>query len=718
MTDLYTISDDGSGVADELETLRREIRRHNVLYYTNDAPEITDSAYDALFQRLTALESAHPDLVTPDSPTQTVGNTASSGFQKVTHKTPMLSLGNAFSEQDLEGFLKGIRRFLVLPDSAPLTFIGEPKVDGLSCSLLYDNGVLVQAATRGDGVTGEDITENVRTISSVPKTLNPIPNLPKSLEAKSLEIRGEIYMPRARFAALNSERLALGEQPFANARNAAAGSVRQLDSRITATRPLAFFAYALIVYDGIEPTSHNETRSLLQKMGFTLNEPSEVIACDDASARPLMDYYNRMATLRPSLDYDIDGLVYKINDHALQQRLGFVSRAPRWAIAHKFPAEQTTTTITSITIQVGRTGALTPVAELDPVNVGGVMVSRATLHNQDEIERKDVRVGDTVVIQRAGDVIPQVVQVVLDRRPIDSHPFAFPSYCPECGSPAIRPEGEVVRRCTGGLICPAQVLERLVHFVSRDAFDIEGLGEKQVKQFFERGLIKTPADIFHLEEVNKTLETPMDVWEGWGEKSVTNLWNSIADRRTISLDRFLFALGIRRIGITTAKLLASHYESFESFRANMVLAARPIAENLLDTIDTQKAKNDLESIHQIGEAVASELLEFFGNSQNLALVDDLASAVTITDTKATDFTGSAHPLSGKTVVFTGTLSQMGRAEAKAKAESLGAKVASSISAKTDFLIAGEEAGSKLKTAASLGVRVLPEDEWLAMVQSV
>lgn len=667
------------------------IRRHDALYYQKDAPEISDADYDKLRRELEEIEAAHPDLIMLDSPTRTVGAAPSSGFKKVRHSVPMLSLSNAFTEEDVEDFLGRIRRFLNLPDNEIIEIVAEPKIDGLSCSLRYEKGKLVLAATRGDGAEGEDITANVKTIKDVPH------ELPKGAP-DVLEVRGEIYMSRKKFMSWNAEQAAITKKPFANPRNAAAGSVRQLDPSVTAQRPLGFFGYALGEVQGAKFKTQNELRKNLSAWGFP-ETPFRLCQNEDE----MMLFYNKILENRVDIDYEIDGVVYKINKLDLQERLGFVSRAPRWAIAHKFPAEQAITRLEKIDIQVGRTGALTPVAYLEPVTVGGVVVSRATLHNEDEIARKDIRPGDLVLIRRAGDVIPQIIRSLKEKRGGYQEKFHYPDHCPVCGSLAIREEGEAVRRCTGGLVCDAQAVERLKHFVSRLAFDIEGMGEKIIEEFWAKKIIQMPGDIFRLEEKNKTLKPPLQEWEGWGDLSVRNLFNAINSRRTISLPRFIYALGIRQIGEATAKKLAGVYGSIENLRTSMKEA---------QTIGTD-ARGDLLSIEDVGPAVADDLLGFFAEKHNLDILDDLQNQLTIEPFHAPKIEGS--PVAGKTVVFTGTLVKMTRQEAKSRAESLGAKVAGSVSSKTDYVIAGADAGSKLKKANELGVKVLTEDEWLAMI---
>lgn len=675
--------------------LVKEIRAHDAAYYQEDAPEIPDGAYDKLRKELEALEEKYPDLITKDSPTQTLGAAPSKGFQKVKHAVPMLSLSNVFSEDDVAGFLERIRRFLGLSESDLVELVAEPKIDGLSCSLRYENRKLVLAATRGDGAEGENITANVKTMADIPQTLpDDAPDI--------LEVRGEIYMGRKDFETLNKAQEEAGKPAFANPRNAAAGSVRQLDINVTKQRPIRFFGYALGEVSEVFGETHFEIREKLARWGIP--ETSFKLC---TTIQDIMANYAEILESRANLDYDIDGVVYKINRLDYQERLGFVSRAPRWATAHKFPAEQAITRIESIDIQVGRTGALTPVARLEPITVGGVVVSNATLHNPDEIERKDVRVGDYVVIQRAGDVIPQVVEVLKDKRLKNNEgnppKFEFPDHCPACDSLAIREDGDVILRCTGGLICPAQAVERLKHFVSRLAFDIDGLGAKIVEQFYEDGIIKSPADIFKLEEVNKTLEPPIREREGWGDLSEANLFESINQRRNIELNRFIYALGIRQVGEATAKRLAGAYGALDALQEAMIAAQDHESE----------AFQDLLNIEDIGPGVADELIGFFAEEHNQQVLRDLSEALDIQTYEAPQVEGS--PVAGKTIVFTGSLITITRAEAKARAENLGAKVAGSVSKKTDYVIAGEDAGSKLKKAKDLGVEVLSEEQWLALV---
>jgi DNA ligase (NAD+) len=687
--------------AAELARLAAEITRHDQLYYQSDAPEISDADYDALRKRNDAIEARFPDLVRDDSPSAKVGAPASETFAKVRHRVPMLSLGNAFDDEEVAEFDARVRRFLSLKADDPLVFTAEPKIDGLSISIRYEDGHLVEAATRGDGAEGENVTANVRTIREIPAKLKG-----RSIPAVA-EVRGEIYMSHAEFAALNASQAESGGKVFANPRNAAAGSLRQLDSAITAARPLRFFAYAWGEMSDMPADTQQGMVETFAKWGLPVNPLMRL--CE--SADQMLAFYREIGERRASLGYDIDGVVYKVNRLDLQARLGFVSRSPRWAIAHKFPAEQATTVLRDIEIQVGRTGSLTPVAKLEPVTVGGVVVSNATLHNEDEIARKDVRIGDTVVVQRAGDVIPQIVRVIAEKRPPGAEPFAFPKICPVCGSHAVREADEspgaggVVRRCTGGLICAAQAKERLKHFVSRLAFDIEGLGEEKIEAFFEEGLIRRPADIFTLEARDKVSKDPLAERKGFGMKSVENLFRAIDARRTIGLDRFVFALGIRHVGETTAKDLAKAFRTMDAFRSASEAAAKGGKES--------EAYKDIDDIEGIGETVVDALVDFFSEPHNVQALDDLLAHVTVAPYERVQATDS--PITGKTVVFTGTLERFSRNEAKATAERLGAKVAGSVSAKTDYLIAGADAGSKLTNAQKLGVKVLTEDEWLALI---
>lgn len=668
--------------------LTAEIRAHDVRYYQHDAPSITDAAYDALRQELLALETQFPQLVTSDSPSQRVGAAPAEGFAKVRHAVPMLSLDNAFSEEDVREWDARVREFLKLGAEETVEYVCEPKIDGLSFSARYEQGELTVAATRGDGEVGEDITRNIRTIAGFPQRLDAAPAV--------LEVRGEIYMSKVHFAALNKAREAEGEPVFANPRNAAAGSLRQLDPAITAARKLDYFVYGWGEMSQPLAASQYDTISRLGDWGFRIfaSMGRGTYLLRTASIHDLLKYAADMQTRRNALECDIDGLVYKVDNLEFQRRLSFKARSPRWAIAHKFPAEQAVTVVESIDIQVGRTGALTPVARLAPVNVGGVLVSNATLHNEDEIARLGVRVGDTVVIQRAGDVIPQVVRV-RDDLPRGAEPYVFPDHCPVCGAHAVRDEGEVARRCTGGLTCAAQAVERLRHFVSRNAMDIDGLGEKQIEAFYRDGLVRSPADIFTLAARDAASLAPLRNREGWGERSTAKLFAAIEKARSTSLQRFIYALGIRHVGEETAKLIARHFVTLDA-----LLAA---GEGL----------EELRHVDGIGQVVIDSLHDFLGEPHNRDLLQQLQAALTIAP--YAPVVATASPVAGKTVVFTGTMERLGRREAKAQAEQLGAKVASSVSAKTDFLVAGADAGSKLKDATALGVRVLSETQWLELI---
>ncbi len=668
----------------ELARLALEIARHDRAYYAEDAPLITDAEYDALRRRNAELEAAFPHLIRPDSPTHRIGAAPEGAFGKIRHRVPMLSLSNVFAPEEFTAFIDRARRFLGLAADHPLALVAEPKIDGLSISLTYEEGIFIRGATRGDGTEGEDVTANLRTLRTLPQKL-------QGRAPARIEIRGEVFMTKADFLAMNEAQEAAGGKRFANPRNAAAGSLRQLDPAITASRPLALFAYARGETSEPVAETHWQYLERLRDWGFEVNPLSEYLAGPDEAP----GFQARIAAERASLAYDIDGVVYKIDDLTLERRLGFVGREPRWATAWKFPAEQATTLLRDILIQVGRTGALTPVAILEPVNVGGVLVTRATLHNEDEIARKDIRVGDAVILQRAGDVIPQILGIVPEKRPKNTKPFAPLETCPVCGSHAVRPPGEAVRRCTGGLICEAQTVERLIHVCSRPAFDIEGMGEKTVREFHERGWLASPADIFHL----PAREPEIAALEGWGALSAQNLVRAIEARRRIPFARFLYALGIRRIGATNAKLLARHYETFDNWRAQM-LAATEIGSD---------ARLTLGSIVGIGEAIATELTDFFGEPRNLAALDALAAELTIEPETAQAAADS--PLAGKIVVFTGTLETMTRPEARARAEALGARVTDSVSKKTDLVIVGADAGSKARRAAELGVRTVTETEW-------
>ena len=689
----------GGEAAAELERLAREIGHHDALYYRQDQPEVSDAEYDALRERNAAIEARFPHLIREDSPSVRVGAEPVEAFGKVMHSVPMLSLGNVFDDDGVRDFLERIRRFLGLETVEGLAFTAEPKIDGLSITLRYEKGRLVQGATRGDGYQGENVTANVRTI----------PDIPKAIKAKSFpdpfEVRGEIYMSRAAFQRLNQGQAERGERTFANPRNAAAGSLRQLDPAITASRPLQFFAYGW----GEAPKLPADTQwgiyREMEDWGFPLNPLAKLTT----SVEEMLDTYRDIESGRAGLDYDIDGVVYKLDRLDLQQRLGFVSRSPRYAVAYKFPAAKATTILRDIEIQVGRTGALTPVAKLEPVTVGGVVVQNATLHNEDEIARKAVRIGDTVIVQRAGDVIPQILGVVEAKRHKGAKRFSFPTVCPACGSHAVREvnpttgKEDAVRRCTGGLICPAQRVERLKHFVSRNAFDIEGLGEKHIKTFYDDGLIQSPQDIFTLAKRDHRSQTRLQVREGWGETSAEKLFAAIEARRAVKLDRFIYALGIPHVGEVTGRLLARAYGSIEAFRDAMLAAAKDRGCD---------AYTELDNIEGIGPTVAEAIADFFGEPHNVEVVNELLREVRPEPLESIDH---ASPISGKTVVFTGTLEKMTRPEAKARAERLGAKVAGSVSKKTDYVVAGPGAGTKLKDAERLGLKVLSEDEWLTLI---
>jgi DNA ligase (NAD+) len=679
----------------ELERLAAAIGEHDRRYYQEDAPTVSDAAYDALRRRNEEIEARFPHLVRPDSPSGRIGAAPAAKFAKVRHAVPMLSLGNAFSAEEVADFVGRVRRFLRLAAEERLDFTAEPKIDGLSCSLRYEGGRLVNAATRGDGVVGEDVTGNVRTMRDIPDRLRG-----KSIP-QVCEVRGEVYMTHADFAALNQRQAKEGLQTYVNPRNTAAGSLRQLDPAITATRPLHFFAYSYGEMSRIPADTQSGVLHWLAECGFTINPLIKMCR----SVEELLAFHRDIEQKRATLGYDIDGVVYKVDRLDLQQRLGFVSRTPRWAIAHKFPAEKATTIVKAIDIQVGRTGALTPVAKLEPVTVGGVVVSNATLHNEDEIARLGVRVGDTVTIQRAGDVIPQVLGVVEDK-PRGPKPYRFPKTCPCPLKTAVVREaiagGEEGARshCSGEFACPHQKIEHLRHFVSRRAFDIEGLGEKQIALFFEQGWIKEPADIFTLEARN--LKIRLEQHEGFGEVSVRNLFAAIAARREISLERFVYALGMRHVGETTARALARGYGSWSSFHeAGLKVAA-----------GDEEARLEMDNLDQIGDTVIDSIAAYFGEAHNRGIVERLTKQVRILDAEQPV---ASSPVAGKTVVFTGSLEKMTRDEAKAMAERLGAKTAGSVSKKTDYVVAGPGAGSKLTKAAEAGVKVLTEDEWFALI---
>jgi DNA ligase (NAD+) len=700
--------------AAELARLAEEIAGHDLRYHAEDAPTISDADYDALRRRNLAIEQRFPQLVREDSPSKSVGAAVSEKFGKVTHVVPMLSLDNAFADEDVSEFVGRIRRFLRLSADEPVVITAEPKIDGLSLSIRYENGRLVTAATRGDGQVGENVTANARTIADIPNVL-------KGDFPEVLEVRGEVYMSHADFAELNRRNAEAGKQIFANPRNAAAGSLRQLDTSITASRPLRFFAYAWGEVSDMPADTQMGMVEAFKTYGFKTNPLMKVFDSVDG----LLSQYRMIEANRAGLGYDIDGVVYKVDRLDLQQRLGFVSRSPRWAIAHKFPAEKATTTLLGIDIQVGRTGSLTPVARLQPVTVGGVVVTNATLHNEDYIkglgnsgaairdEDHDIRVGDTVIVQRAGDVIPQILDVVLEKRPAGAQPYLFPTRCPACDSHAVREEGEVVRRCTGGLICPAQAVERLRHFVSRNAFDIEGLGEKQIEFFFQSQdpalHVGSPADIFTLKRRQEGSLTKLENIDGFGATSTRKLFAAIDDRRQVEFSRFLFALGIRHIGETNAKRLARHYINFEAFRAAGVAAVMPEGKG----DKGNAAWQELTGVNGIGAIVAEAVVEFFAEEHNRQVLDALLAEVTPLDEERIGDVSS--PVSGKTVVFTGSLEKMSRDEAKAMAEKLGAKVAGSVSKKTDLVVAGPGAGSKLKAATDLGIEVITEDQWFERV---
>ena len=689
--------------------LEAEIRQHDAAYYQKDAPTVSDAEYDALRRRYEAIEAKFPDLKTLESLSRKVGAAPARGFAKVRHAVPMLSLQNAFDPQEVQDFVDRIRRFLNLGEDEPLAFMAEPKIDGLSMSLRYEDGELITAATRGDGAEGEDVTANVKTIKEIPHKL-------KGRVPAVCEIRGEIYMTKSDFLALNKRQAAAEEPVFANPRNSAAGSLRQKDPNVTASRPLHFFAYSWGQIEGNPAPTQSGMVEWLGTIGFETNPLSKLVRSVDE----MLKFHAGIGERRARLEYDIDGVVYKLDRLDWQERLGFVSRSPRWAIAHKFAAERATTVLRDIEIQVGRTGALTPVAKLAPVTVGGVVVQNASLHNEDYIKGigndgnpirggHDIRIGDTVVIQRAGDVIPQIVEVVLDKRPKAAKPYKFPEVCPACGSHAVREEDEAVRRCTGGLVCPAQQVERLRHFVSRGAFDIEGLGEKQVQAFFADGLIMSPADIFTLRARDARSAKKLQDREGYGETSVRNLFDAIDARRNISLDRVIYGLGIRHIGETNARLLARHYGTMEALRDAAKAVVPPSGEKGDKGND---AWQELNATEGIGAVVAEAVVEFFQEPRNVEVLGALLKEIEIAPMEAVK---SDTPVAGKTVVFTGALEKMTRDEAKAMAERLGAKVAGSVSKKTDYLVAGPGAGGKLVEAKKHGVAVLSEDDWFKLV---
>ncbi|QKV17214.1 NAD-dependent DNA ligase LigA [Oricola thermophila] len=689
--------------AAELKRLAAEIAEHDARYHREDAPIISDAQYDALKQRNLAIEQRFPHLKRPDSPSERVGAAVSEKFEKIRHSVPMLSLDNAFSDDDVRDFVARLRRFLKLAEDAPLRLTAEPKIDGLSLSLRYEDGELVYAATRGDGATGENVTANARTIPDIPHRLKGNP-------PAVLEVRGEVYMTKEDFAALNERREAAGKQTYVNPRNTAAGSLRQLDASVTAERPLKFFAYAWGEVSDMPADTQMGMVDAFREYGFQTNP---LMAVFD-NVEKLIEHYHRIEMERGELAYDIDGVVYKVDDLKLQERLGFVSRSPRWAIAHKFPAEKAMTTLNAIDIQVGRTGAITPVARLEPVTVGGVVVENATLHNAEEIERLGVMIGDTVIVQRAGDVIPQILGFVEEKRPPDAKPFEFPTTCPcELKTPVVREtnasgEESVVRRCSGEFACPFQRKEHLKHFVSRRAFDIEGLGDKQIEYFFddEGGLaIRTPADIFTLARRDESAMTKLKNREGYGEVSAQKLFDAIEERRTISLERLIYALGIRHVGETTAKTLARAYGDWASFEA----AALKIADGDV------AAREEMDALEDIGDAVIDAIARYFSEPHNRDVVDALIAELTVEEAERPQ---TDTEFSGKTIVFTGSLERMSRDEAKAMAERLGAKAAGSVSKKTDLVVAGPGAGSKLAKAQELGIEVIDEDEWFRRVEAL
>ncbi len=673
----------------ELAYLAQKMAELDIAYHQKDAPLVSDAEYDKLKRRNELLEEYFPDLIRADSPSKRVGATIAEGFSQVIHSAPMLSLGNIFSSQDVFDFMDKIHRFLGIDESETIEMVAEPKIDGLSFSAVYEKGMFIQGATRGDGVVGEDITQNLKTIKELPmKLVSETDDLFKISCPDFIDIRGEVYMARSDFLELNKAQEASKKKVFANPRNAAAGSLRQLNPTITANRKLSLFSYAVGRMDNPIWHTHWDFLEQLKKWGFPVNP--EIRICKTPSE--MLSFFNEMLEKRPNLPYDIDGVVYKVNRLDLQKRLGFIARSPRWAIAHKFPAEQAFTRLKRIRIQVGRTGALTPVADVEPINVGGVIVQHATLHNADEIARKDIREGDTVVIQRAGDVIPQIVRVVLEKRPPDSTSFRFPVVCPVCGANALREGDDAVIYCTGGLSCPAQIKERLKHFVSKDALDIEGMGDKNIELFCRLNWIKTPADIFSLEKNHQLEILGLD---GWGQKSAVKLFDAIRKvREKLPLNRFIYALGIREVGESTAKLLANRFENWFSFRQQMEM------DNALEL---------LVQIEGIGLTMAQNIVDFFKEEHNQILLNDLERFLSITDSPKTMIRQTA--LTDKTIVFTGTLTTMTRAEAKEIAVQAGAKISGSVSSKTDIVVAGVDSGSKLKKAMELGILILNEKEF-------
>lgn len=668
----------------ELQDLADKLERYDRAYHQQDAPLVSDAEYDALRRHAEKLEAEYPHLIPTNSLSRRVGFAVASGFQKATHSIPMLSLGDIFSEEEVVDFMDKIHRFLGLPLDAPIEMVAEPKIDGLGFSAWYEEGVFTRGATRGDGMVGEDITENLKTISELPQKLKSGADL-FDVPPKILDVRGEVYMSKNDFLTLNARQAETKDKIFANPRNAAAGSLRQLDANITAKRHLQIFAYALGAYEGQAFKTHWDFLQRLKGWGFPVNPLIRL--CH--TTQEMLDFFHEIGEKRASLPYDIDGVVYKVNDLSLQKRLGFIARSPRWAIAHKFPAEQATTRLNKIRIQVGRTGAMTPVADLEPINVGGVLVQHATLHNADELKRKDIREGDTVVIQRAGDVIPQVVRVVLEKRLKDSKPFEFPTTCPVCGAHAMREGADAVTICTGGLTCPAQAMERLKHFVSKDALDVEGLGERNIEQFYELGWIKNPVDIFTLREKH---EFDLLSLEGWGQKSALKLFDAIDKRRVCPLNRFIYALGIPEIGEATAKDIASYFKSWVAFQENATAS---------------DATERLTKIDGIGEVMAKEIVDFFNEPHNQELLKNLLTLITVEN--VVDETGK-NPWKGKTFVLTGTLS-VARDEVKARIQELGGKVSGSVSSKTAYVVAGTDPGSKYQNAQKLNIPILNEEEF-------
>ncbi|XVN43620.1 MAG: NAD-dependent DNA ligase LigA [Candidatus Rickettsia vulgarisii] len=677
-----------------LKQLAKEIEKHNKAYYQDNAPIISDAEYDQLFNLNLQIETKFPHLILMDSPSKKVGSTASEKFSKVTHLTPMLSLSNAFDDQDLIDFIDRIKNFLRLDNFQPI--FCEPKIDGLSFSAIYEDGILKVASTRGDGYIGENITENIKTIKDFPSTLNNAPKL--------LEVRGEVYINKDDFLLLNNIQESLGKDKFANPRNAAAGSLRQLDPNVTASRPLKYFVYAIGSASEKIADSQSELLKKLKELNFVINDIGKLAN----SIEDIRSFYEYLNSLRDKLPYEIDGIVYKLNDFALQQRMGFIARSPRFAIAYKFPAIVGQTKLLNITVQVGRTGVLTPVAELEPISIGGVIVARATLHNYQEIIRKDIRIGDVVSLQRAGDVIPQIIAADISKRINGTEKVPLPTNCPSCGSHLHYEQDTIIIRCDNGLNCPTQNYERICHFVSKNALDIDGLGKKQVEFLLEKSLIKNPVDIFYLQENNEKSLTKLENMPGWGKKSVENLFANIEKSKNISLNRFIYSLGIRHIGEQNAKLLAQEFSSYNNFISTMESLVNKDKENDQYQQNYQKL-NDLEGI---GDKILVDIIDFFDIKENLEIIHQLSKILTIQDCNQQ---ANQTILSGKVIIFTGSLLTLSRAEAKSQAEKLGAKVTSSVSSNTDFVIAGADAGNKLKKAKELGIKVITEDQWLEMI---